>query len=114
MAERPGDAPTLTPDPWATEALKHVPRARRARYDRESQRVVIELSNGCEFTFPARMGQGLRDATDEELAAVTVMEGGHGIEWEELGAELAIEGLLLGRFGSAAWMAHLGPAGERV
>jgi hypothetical protein len=104
--------PTDAQDSWATEAMKHVPRARRARYDRGSQRIVIELRNGCEFTFPARMGQGLHDATDAELAAVKVMEDGYGIEWEELGADLGIEGLLLGRFGNAAWMDQLVRAGE--
>jgi len=112
MAEKPDYEPIDTTDTWVMESLRHVPRVRHARFDRSSRRIVIELTNGCEFTFASRMGQGLRDATDDELAAVKVTEGGYGIEWEALGVDLELEGLLLGRFGNAAWMEMLGRSGE--
>src|SRR5260370_28396160 len=41
------------------------PRAAAARYDRQLGRVVVELTNGCTFTFPPRLAQGLETATEE-------------------------------------------------
>ena len=97
------------PDPADFE-----PRARAAHYDRATKRIVIELTNGCEFAFPARMGQGLQNATDDQLAAVEVVAQGSGLEWEEIGAGLWVPGLLSGLFGSKAWMRELGRAGGKV
>ena len=96
------------------DAAQFEPRARAARYDRASKRIVIELTNGCEFAFPARMGQGLQDATDDQLAAVEVVAQGAGLEWDEIGAGLWVPGLLSGLFGSKAWMRELGRAGGKV
>ncbi|HYW08755.1 MAG TPA: DUF2442 domain-containing protein [Longimicrobium sp.] len=80
------------------------PRARSARYDEESGRVVIELTNGCLFAFPAELAQGLRGAAPELLARVEVDPGGAGLHWEELDADLGVAGLVAGVFGSRAWM----------
>jgi hypothetical protein len=110
----PTDEEILAQLPAAQAAAEFEPRARSARYDRESGRVVIELTNGCEFAFPARMGQGLHDATPEQLAAVEVVANGAGLEWEEIGAGLWVPGLLSGLFGSKAWMRELGRAGGKV
>lgn len=90
------------------------PRARTARYDKRSGRVVIELTNGCAFAFPAVLGQGLTGATAEQLAAVEVMPGGFGLRWEELDADLAVPSLVAGIFGSKRWMAELGRQGGLV
>ncbi len=87
------------------------PRARSARYDAASGRVIVELTNGCTFAFPARLAQGLEGATDEQLAAVEVLGAGYGLHWEELDTDLSIPGLLAGLFGTAAWTArHAGRA----
>lgn len=96
--------------PPGTAILSYTPVARFARYDRETQRIVVELSNGCEFAFPARLGQWLKDATDEQLATVKVTNHGSGLEWEELGTDLSVEGILDGRFGNERWMQALGLA----
>ncbi|HEU4556815.1 MAG TPA: DUF2442 domain-containing protein [Longimicrobium sp.] len=98
----------------AEEEGEFEPRARSARYDRATRRIVIELTNGCEFAFPARMGQGLQNATDAQLAAVKVVVHGSALEWEELGADLWVPGLLSGLFGTKAWMRELGRAGGKV
>ncbi|WP_448663005.1 DUF2442 domain-containing protein [Sphingomonas sp. CJ20] len=82
------------------------PRARAARYDRDSGRIVIDLVNGAEFAFPARLAQGLEAGTPEQLAAVEVSGSGFGLHWEALDADLTVEGLLAGRFGSARYMAE--------
>ena len=47
-------------------SLRTEPRARAARYDRRTGRVVVELTNGCSFAFPARMAQGLERYHDED------------------------------------------------
>ncbi len=44
------------------------PRASKARYDRRTGRIVVDLTNGCSFVFPARSLQGLERASDAELA----------------------------------------------
>jgi len=80
------------------------PRAAKARYDARTGRVVVDLTNGCSFVFPARSLQGLEKASDAELAKVEVLGAGHGLHWESLDADFAVSGLLMGIFGTRAWM----------
>ena len=80
------------------------PRAKRARYDRKTGRVLVELTNGCSFAFPARRAQGLEDASDDELAEVTILGLGLGLHWERRDVDLSVPGLLAGLFGTKAWM----------
>lgn len=89
------------------ELLETEPRAASARYDRPTGRVMVELTNGYTFAFPARLAQGLENATDDELAAVEVLGLGYGLHWEALDADLSVPGLLAGRFGTKAYMARL-------
>ncbi len=95
-------------------AAETEPRARSAHYDPTSKRVVIELTNGCVFAFPAEYGQGLRGATAEQLSNVEVVPGGSGLVWDEIDAGLSVPGLVAGVFGSAAWMRELGRLGGQV
>jgi hypothetical protein len=83
------------------------PRAKKARYDRKHARVVVELTNGCSFTFPARIAQGLEKATDDQLAAVEILGHGTGLHWDSLDVDISIPGLLSGIFGTRAHMARL-------
>jgi hypothetical protein len=87
-------------------AARTEPRASVARFDRQTGRVVIELTNGCTFEFPAELGQGLRGATPDQLAEVEVLPGGSGLRWEQLDADLSVAGLVAGIFGSERWMAR--------
>jgi hypothetical protein len=82
------------------------PRAASAHYDRRSDRIVVELTNGCTFSFPPRLAQGLGQATVEELGEVEVLGSGYGLHWETLDADLSVPGLLTGLFGSQAFMAR--------
>jgi hypothetical protein len=81
------------------------PRAVRTRYDSRSGRVWVELSNGCTFIFPARALQGLEAATDGDLAEVEIAGIGYGLHWPTLDADFTVPGLLMGIFGTRAWMA---------
>ena len=83
------------------------PRAKSARYDRASGRVIVELKNDCVFAFPARLAQGLENATDDDLAEVEVIMSGYGLHWETLNEDHAIPTLLAGIFGSRKYMARL-------
>ena len=82
------------------------PSAVQARYEPANGRVIVELANGCAFAFPARALQGLAEASDAELAGVEVTGGGHGLCWESLDADFTVPGLLMGLFGTRAWMAR--------
>ena len=82
------------------------PRAARARYDRRLGCVVIALTNGCSFAFPARLAQGLEQASDEDLAAVEILGAGYGLHWEKLDVDLSVPGLLAGLFGTKSYMAR--------
>jgi len=88
------------------EARQLEPRAAAARYDRQVGRVIVELTNGCTFAFPPRMAQGLEAASDDELSQVEVLGSGSGLHWEALDADLSIQGLLAGLFGTRAHMAR--------
>jgi hypothetical protein len=82
------------------------PRAASARYDRQLDRVIIDLTNGCTFAFPPRLAQGLETATVDELAQVEVLGMGTGLHWEALDADLSVSGLLAGLLGTASHIAR--------
>ena len=82
------------------------PRAASARYDPADNRVIIELTNGCAFSFPAGMAQGLEDATEGQLTDVEIIGSGYGLHWEALDADLSVPGLLAGLLGTKTYMAR--------
>ena len=86
-------------------ADENEPRATSAWYDEASGRIFMELKNGCLFAFPSEMGQGLRGATARQLSEVEILPGGEALHWEELDADLGVQGLVAGVFGSKAWLA---------
>jgi Protein of unknown function (DUF2442) len=86
------------------QSIADEPRAQEARYDPASGRVIVELTNGCGFAFPARHAEGLAEAHDEDLAQVEVLGAGYGLHWEALDVDLSVPGLLAGLFGTKAYM----------
>jgi hypothetical protein len=83
------------------------PRAKSARFDRKTRRVVVELKNGSTFAFPVALVQFLQDATDDELAEVEVLGLGYGLHWESLDVDFTVPGLMAGIFGTRKYMAQL-------
>jgi Protein of unknown function (DUF2442) len=83
------------------------PRAAEATYDPRAGKVIVELTNGCTFAFPARLVQGLELATDDDLAAVEVLPQGRGLHWEAGDVDVSIPGLVNGIFGTRSHMARL-------
>jgi hypothetical protein len=82
-----------------------------ARYHPSNELVEVRLNNGCRFSFPAQMGQGLKGASADDLARVEVMPGGLSLHWESLDADLTVEAMMRGVFGTRQWMQALGRAG---
>lgn len=70
-------------------------RARAARFDRATGRVVVELSSGILFAFPVSRIPALRHAASAALAAVTVSASGSTLRWEAMDVDLSVAGLLL-------------------
>lgn len=92
--------------------VARVPVAVAARYSRG--RIVVDLDNGCTFTFPAALAQGLAGARAADLAVIEITPAGLGLHWPRLDADLDVPGLLRGALGSRQWMAHIGRAGGQV
>lgn len=89
----------------AARADRNEPRAKSARYDRRTNRIVVELRNGASFIFPAELAQGLAGASPKDLADVQVTPSGAGLRWPSLDADFSLPNLLAGEFGSKSWMA---------
>jgi hypothetical protein len=87
------------------------PRVASARYDHESDRIVIDLKNGATFIVPVSMLEGFANASPAELADVEVTPSRAGLHWEKLDADLSVPALLKGVFGSKTWMSELGKMG---
>jgi hypothetical protein len=87
------------------EIAATLPHAAKARYDRRSRRIVVELTNGSLFAFPAELAQGLAGASADQLSEIELSGGGYGLHWPQLDADLTVPGLLAGIFGTARWMA---------
>jgi hypothetical protein len=88
-------------------------RAQAARYDKRKKLIVIDLVNGSSFSFPPQLAQGLANARTAELADIEISPHGAGLHWPQLDADLTVEGLLAGLFGSRSWMRqHASKAGR--
>ena len=84
-----------------------------ARYERSRGRLVIELDNGTEFSFPPTLARGLSAATPKELSVIEISPLGTGLHWPQLDVDLTVDGLISGVFGSRAWMrGHAASAGS--
>ncbi len=91
----------------AARADRIEPRAKSARYDRRTNRIVVELRNGANFMLPAELAEGLAGAARKDLAEVQVTPSGAGLRWPTLDADFSLPNLLAGEFGSKSWMAKL-------
>ena len=99
-------------DQRGREYMASAPLAVSARYDVETQRLVIELKNGSTFAVPASLVQGLADATDAQRGEIEVWGDGYALRWESLDLDFTVPGLVSGVFGTRRYMASL--AGQRT
>ena len=84
--------------------LETEPRAASARYDRKTGRVIINLVNGCTYSFPVQLVQDLQGASHEDLANIAVEGVGFNLHWPTLDADLYVPTLVAGIFGTRDWM----------
>jgi hypothetical protein len=99
----------------AAERLATTPTVVTARYDPDTDRVIMRLSNSLEVSFPAHEVQGLETATPADLSHIEIDPPGFGLHFPSLDADLYVPTLLQGLFGSERWMAaHLGARGGKV
>jgi len=88
-------------------------RAISAKYDARKKLIHVSLQNGASFSFPPHLAQGLQNASSVQLAKIELSPMGTGLSWPLLDADLTVEGLLSGIFGSRAWVrAHAAKAGS--
>ena len=98
----------------AKDLQASLPRAIAAHYDRENDRIVIQLSSKVAISFSPRDAQGLEKAKASELEKIEITPSGFGIHFPKLDADLYLPGLLEGFLGSKQWMAsRLGQAGGK-
>jgi hypothetical protein len=81
-------------DARMSRELPEEPEPVSARYDRETQRVLVELNNGCVFGFPVWMIAGTSQATPEELKNPVILDD-EAVGWEELNADIHVVGLMV-------------------
>ncbi len=84
--------------------LESEPRAASARYDHKTNRVTVDLVNGCTYAFPTHLVQDLIEADPEDLAEVEVDGAGFNLHWPTLGVDLYVPALVAGVFGTRDWM----------
>jgi hypothetical protein len=90
------------------------PKAIAARYDRKSERVMVDLSSRLSISFSPRDVQGLERARPSQLDEIEISPSGFGIYFPKLDADLYVPGLLEGFLGSKKWMAaRLGQVGGK-
>lgn len=88
------------------EAQAREPRARVAKFDEATDRILIDLTNGTSVAIPTRLLQGVAGATAAEIAEVRVEGRGYGLHWEALDVDLSVPELLVGVFGTRSYMAR--------
>ena len=92
-----------------TRMSKHVaehPVATSASFNPVDGRVAIELSNGALFAIPARIIQGLENASDTDLMAIEITASGTGLYFPAVDADILVAPLLAGVLGSRSFMAR--------
>ncbi|CAN7472374.1 DUF2442 domain-containing protein [Rhizobium rhizogenes] len=87
---------------WEAERAER-PIPASVRFDDQSERIIVEFTNGAAFMFPARSLEGLEEASAVQLAEVELL-GETGLHWESLDADYTIAGLMSGIFGTKAFM----------
>jgi hypothetical protein len=91
-----------------------VPKAISARYDRDSGRIIVQLSSKLDVSFSPHDAQGLENARPAQLEEIEISPSGLGIHFPKLDADLYLPSLLEGFLGSRRWMAsRLGRVGGK-
>lgn len=74
-------------------------RANSARYQRSTERLILELTNGAMFAFPVRIVPALRNLSPTQLSRVALDGSGGGLRWDAQDIDLSVAGLILSIIG---------------
>jgi len=89
------------------EASVREVRAVSVRFDSPSGNLVLGLSGGLTLLVPARLLQGVAEASPDQIARVEVVADGSALRFDELDADFAVQDIAAGSFGTRTWMQHL-------
>ncbi|PZN74294.1 MAG: DUF2442 domain-containing protein [Candidatus Methylumidiphilus alinenensis] len=64
----------------------------------EGRMIMLELTDGRIFGFPADRFKLLRNATDEQLREVSLRLNGFALRWETLDEDITVPGVVAGDF----------------
>ena len=64
----------------------------------DGRMIMLELTDGRIFGFPADRFKLLRNATDEQLAEVRLRLNGFALRWETLDEDITVPGVVAGDF----------------
>lgn len=89
------------------EKMERLPKAKSAKIDSKTRRLVLEMENGVTLLVPIDLVQGLQTDDMNALKDFELVLKGTQIHWETLDAQFYIESFLNGVFGSQKWMSGL-------
>lgn len=78
-----------------------------ARYDRASGDLALALRGGARLLIATELLQGVAGKSPELIERVELWGGGSALHWEELDADLRVQDIVAGSFGTRRWMAQL-------
>ena len=89
-------------------------RARAARYDPDTERVMIDLAGGILFGVPLARFREIKHAAASDLRLVEVLAAGNILHWESLDADYSVPALILAAIGPARAAREFARLGGRV
>ncbi|MEL6902906.1 MAG: DUF2442 domain-containing protein [Cyanobacteria bacterium J06606_4] len=89
---------------WSLENEHH---AQSVSYAADTGLLHIQTTRGEQLSVPAALLQGVAGASNEQIANMELSPAGVGIHWPELDADLLVDSLCRGVYGSPRWMASL-------
>ena len=93
------------------EAQVREVRALGARFDHASCDLILTLRGGMTLLVPARLLQGVADASPEQIERVELAADGSALRFAELDADFLVQDIASGSFGTRKWMQHLEDSG---
>ncbi|MBI5140607.1 MAG: DUF2442 domain-containing protein [Nitrospirae bacterium] len=64
----------------------------------EGRRIFVELTDGRIIGFPADRFKILKNASDEQIKAVSLRLNGYALRWEALDEDITVPGIVAGNF----------------
>ncbi len=92
--------------------LAEAPKAKNVKYDGKTKRLVLDLENGATLIIPTENVQGLRGASNADLAEVELRLEKTTLHWEKLDVDFYVSSFMRGVFGTPKWMAELNSKNE--